>query len=584
MEPIDNQEPVDKAIEEQFWDDVISQTNMHSVDDEIREIVAKNGLGVAILVAWRHGLEIGNIPLHLDETSKQPDVQADEIVDDRYMYVHVPVRRIRGDKEALIQRGIMNRNADPVWFIYHEDGLVGTFSFANAPQRELEQKDVGYILDVLAQQGVLIEANINNRQIQFKSLASRQVIEESTERVYVRAEGSIDWEAVELPAKFDKPEVRQYVRDSIRKRTACNYCSVQALRPYEITIHSAHVHASAGARKDALATVRNYQLGFTYAPFGDPRTVCHFLAWDFPHINDLVMNMDPQAYSFSDLIKLVRVMNRDIAEYCNKKGISSFPHISGVCNHWAGNSIYHQHYQFFRMPKVPLLNAGSDPSFSAECKGIEVLKFAWPAPSYMIVSKSAADDENVMFVADRVAKEWESLNAEVDESYGNGIKVNEHTQNIFVTAQEDGLKAIFIPRHRGKLNTSERNGFRKTNAAVLEMMGYFLIDNKEHFDLLRSKGPSEWKALGDSWLSELAPDTGKIAKFEERLHTCLSDPFISYEKQLEEILAKTREDAQREIWALRHAIREDESLDDPQRQDLLQTIKDAWRKKYGGPL
>lgn len=122
------------------------------------------------------------------------------------------------------------------------------------------------------------------------------------------------------------------------------------------------------------------------------------------------------------------------------------------------------------------------------------------------------------------------------------------------------------------------------NAGMLEMMGHFLIDDKEVFELLQSMEPARRKALGDSWLSELAPEPRMIVQFEERLHTCLSDPFISYEKQLEEILGKTPEDAQHEIFALVHSVKEDSGLDGSQRQNLLQTINDAWQKQHGRQL
>ena len=103
---------------------------------------------------------------------------------------------------------------------------------------------------------------------------------------------------------------------------------------------------------DALRTVRNYQLGFTFAPVGKPEEVCHFLAWDFPHINDVVMSMEPHAASFSDLVTLVQVINDDIRQFCrtDKRRPPEPGPIYGVCNHWAGNTIYHQHYQFFQLP------------------------------------------------------------------------------------------------------------------------------------------------------------------------------------------------------------------------------------------
>ena len=582
MQPISTTS-VDDVIRAVF-DEKISKTNMHAVGEDLRDIVETDGLGVAILVAWQHGLRIGHIPLTPNENGRPSDIQAEKITDEGcpYVYVRVPVRQFRSDKAELVKRGIMNQKADPVWFIYHEDGLVGTFSFHKAAGISLSRNDIREILDALAQQGILIRAKIDNRQIQFKDSASKRHIEDSGERVYVRVDKPIDRNAIKLPIDFDKPEIWKHLLDTVRFKSACNYCSVQALNPHEATIHSAHVHASAGPRRDVLTTVRNYQLGFTYAPFGDPRDVCHFLAWDFPHINDLVMNMDPQAYSFSDLIKLVRVVNRDVGEFCKRHGAQPHIPISGVCNHWAGNTIYHQHYQFFRLQNIPLLGAGTNREPLARYKRIEVLRFLWPAPAYLIVSESLDEDEDVMFVADRVAREWENLNDGIDKSYGNGIEIKNHTQNTFVTSKDESLRAVFIPRHRRKLGTADvRNAIQKGNAGVLEMMGYFIVDDKRDFSVLQAMSAGDRRALGERWLSEIAPDPKKVAEFEEGLRTCLSDPVISYEKRLEETLDKAQEDARGEIWSLEASVERDKDLNDRQRQYLTRVINEAWRKKYG---
>lgn len=191
---------VDGAIRATF-EEVISKTNMHAVGEDLRDVVATDGLGVAILVAWQHGLRIGHIPLTPNENGEPADIQAEKITDEgcQYVYVRVPVRQFRGDKSELVKRGIMNQKADPVWFIYHEDGLVGTFSFQKAPGISLSRNDIREILDALAQQGILIRASINNRQIQFKDFGSKRVIEDSGERVYVRVDKPIAKDAIKLP-------------------------------------------------------------------------------------------------------------------------------------------------------------------------------------------------------------------------------------------------------------------------------------------------------------------------------------------------------------------------------------------------
>lgn len=267
--------------------------------------------------------------------------------------------------------------------------------------------------------------------------------------VYVRVENQ-PLEKGRPPIELNWEHAWDYVVKTLEKKSACNYCSAQTLTPHEVTIHSAHLIPHAGRWKDDLATVRNYQLGFTFAPFGDPREVCHFLAWDFPHINDLVMNMEPQAYSFSDLIRLVRLINGNIREFCGDK----VGPVSGICNHWAGNTIYHQHYQFVRIAGLPLLRGLDTAETIVRYNNIEVRKFTkWQAPAYLITSLKPGQDHRVMDVADRVAREWRILSEGEDQSYGNGIAIKNHTQNLFVTAIDDQVSAIFIPRHRRKIDT-----------------------------------------------------------------------------------------------------------------------------------
>ena len=61
-----------------------------------------------------------------------------------------------------------------------------------------------------------------------------------------------------------------------------------------------------------------------------------------------------------------------------------------------------------------------------------------------------------MAVADRVAREWQILSEGEDLSYGNGITIKNHTQNIFVTTDGEQLSAVFIPRDRTKIDTSKK--------------------------------------------------------------------------------------------------------------------------------
>ena len=115
---------LDQAIRRRFRN-VIAETNMQTVEDSLRKIASQHGLGVAILVAWQHGLRIRHIPQARGEQQFEPKYDGATV----YRFVHIPVRKFRADKTVLAKMKIMNPNADPAWFIYHEDGLVGTFSF-----------------------------------------------------------------------------------------------------------------------------------------------------------------------------------------------------------------------------------------------------------------------------------------------------------------------------------------------------------------------------------------------------------------------------------------------------------------------
>lgn len=581
-----------ETIIKKKYDKAISLTDMNELSNELRRIAAEAGLGVAILVAWQHGLRIGHIPLERNNDGSEKEPQAEVIAasdDCPYTFVHVRIRKIRGDKPELVELGIMNQDADPALFIYHEDGLIGTFSFQNPDPVKLSEEDIREILDTLAQQNVLMRANINNRQIQFKDLAAKRRIEESGEKVYVRVE-SQPLEKGRLPIELNWEDVWDDVVETLGKKSACNYCSVQALTPHEVTIHSAHIFSHARRRKDDLATVRNYQLGFTFAPFGDPREVCHFLAWDFPHINDLVMNMEPQAYSFSDLIRLVRVINRDIREFCRVNEAYPPPApISGICNHWAGNTFYHQHYQFVRIGELPLVRAFDTAQPIVRYKEIEVRKFAeWSSPAFLITSSEPGRDEDVMRVADRVAREWRLLSKGEDWNYGNGIAIRNHTQNIFVTVLDGQISAIFVPRDRQKIDTSkpgyliEDRLIRKKNAGVLEMMGYLLIDDPDDFKALQRASPGELKELGDSWLRDLAPEKQAIQDFEANISICLNEAVTPHENQIDEMVGATLEELRQEAWALTSSIRSNESLDDRQRGHLYRELLSAVLESRAG--
>ena len=50
----------------------------------------------------------------------------------------------------LMKMKLFNPDADPASLVYHEDGLIGTFSFLEPEPEDLHEDDMNEILHVLA--------------------------------------------------------------------------------------------------------------------------------------------------------------------------------------------------------------------------------------------------------------------------------------------------------------------------------------------------------------------------------------------------------------------------------------------------
>ena len=205
--------PLTAAIRERYHD-VIDNRDVPAVNHRLREIAEADGVGVAVLVAWQHGLRIGHIPV--DSTAAPQVLQAP--IDDGcpYLFVHVPVRGIRGNSAELIRRGIMNPTPA-----------------STSPKRN----------------------------------------------------------------------------GDLATETPCFLCAVSDLTPHEATF-------VIPVATDRPTTRRNYAIGFTFAPFGDPTEVCHFLAWDQPSAGATALDMTPTDNSIGDLLHLTTRLNDDIADFC----------------------------------------------------------------------------------------------------------------------------------------------------------------------------------------------------------------------------------------------------------------------------
>lgn len=586
-------------VRKHFWP-VVCEKNLRQVNEKLREITVRDGLGVALLVAWQHGLESGHIPTRVDgmtEKEMEPRrIGAQSLGTSpfqKFVFAHIPIRALRGNTKELIARKIMNPNPDPVDYIYHEDGIIGDFSFT--PDTAEHRKWLQRALVALEAQRVLVGANAKNRQIQFKDSEAKKKIENAA-KLYVKGIKPVTAPDIWWPSAGSPNETRTRqgaVVKAIERKQQCNYCSVQALNPKEATIHVTNALGDLNTPdRETLKRVRNYQMGFTFAPFGPPESACHFLAWDFPHVNDVVNNMDRLPYSFGDLIKLVRVINKNIEDYCRRCEIQAGSFLCGACNHWAGNTIYHQHYQFFHLPDLPLAQAPLKGPKIADWRSASVSRLDWPAPAYVITSETTSEtnsDDDVVRLAESMAEEWINGNREFVEPFGNGIRIADRTQNTFVTIQDGHVRAIFIPRVRkGGLSasfTGAEGVLRKENAAVLEMMGYFLVDAVEDYRSLEKMSEAQRCDVAVTWLRSLSPDENEIKSFEEEAAKRLRTPVFEYRSRIED--AGARESAEEAFWRswemaceLVTSIRADNRLDERQKALLLAEENEKWMQKW----
>ncbi len=570
-----------QTVEDDFGD-TINETDIRRANDQLRSIALGDGLGVAILVAWRHGLKHRHILEGIPERSRRQSARRistplhnrtrriDSDTECPYVFVNVPIRRIRNDIQELQELEILNDRAEPSDLVYHEDGIIGAFSFTEPRPEILSNQKLHEMLRELADSRLLSRASLNSRQIHFKDLDVRDRIDRAGEAIYVRLDNRpLTRENLRLPIGLDTEEVWNYVAEQIAKRNACNYCSVETLCLNEVTLQS-ETFGEHYLLDDVYETERNYQFGFTYSPFGDPRSLCHFLAWDYPSINDVVNNMDPQTYSFTDLIRLVRRVNWDIHEYGSRRGAEDLPKISGGCNHWAGNSIYHQHYQFLIPPAVPLLDR-NHPRLASTDEVDVFLAEDWPVPAILIKEKEEnSSGEAMAAVAERVARQWSLLNSGEDLGYGNHIRIPHHTQNIFVTHDEDGqLMAAFFPRDRLTVDAaSEQFKLEKRNAGVLEMIGYFIVDDTDHFETIEAISSAERNELGSEWLRDLAPDSEIVDDFTASVVASLVPQVSSYIDRIERELQHRSGSMKVAVGRLMSAIRRDGELT-PDERELL---------------
>lgn len=505
---------------------IICEPDMEEAQQRLHVVAQRRGLGVALLVQHQRGLASGHIP----RTDPAAPVQELNTAADRFRWVHAPGRALRGARAALVARGIMSGSPDPRRLIYHENDLIGAFSFNPSQLVALSnglppQGVVDDLLSCLAAQGLVRQMSLDSRQIRMTDSRAAEAIRAELERhpsrtVFVRAAGSLSAAEFWLPDRYDHPEVRQLLKAGLERKHLCNYCSVRELNPREDIAVTGWI--TDWERRYGFALSRSYDLGFTFAAFGEPSAVCHFLAWDSP-AGQLIRNMDSQACASADLLHLTCAFNKDIAEYCATAALPFAP-LAAVCNFWGGNSVYHFHYQFFRLPDLPLTRAAALRVIAIHAAtGLTIERLRWPTPAYRIVTSGPGSVDALAVLADAITTHWDSLPGPQERiEIGNGMRINNHTQNLLVFQRGAAVELYFIPRLRSKLDTAPRKGVAKANLAALETAGYLIVDEPEQWQTIVGLSPEDRNEIAERALADVAPDATRIRAFEDRLRISLA--------------------------------------------------------------
>lgn len=308
------------------------------------------------------------------------------------------------------------------------------------------------------------------------------------------------------PKEFwDQSRLVAHKRDS---KPFCFYCSASEINPAEVIVDLS------GRR---LGLSRDYSLGFTFAPFGNPLSVMHFLAWDHAS-NPLDMSRAPM--TVSDLVRMTRLINVSIRDFFEGRGCTPLPVVDGFSNGWAGNSIYHQHFQFFQ-PEYPgpLAEHGRiGKDLLLERDDIRVSRLRWPAPMYQITADHTI---NVGLVGNDTAGIWRLLGIK-------GEKGRMHTQNLYVRGHDLGRSVFIILRDRDKVNFEpsetdfvdlqrEKKSQTKTNMGVLEASGTLIVDDYASFQEMAGWQAEDISEQVRQMTTAIAPSPVDIEEFENTI-------------------------------------------------------------------
>jgi hypothetical protein len=243
------------------------------------------------------------------------------------------------------------------------------------------------------------------------------------------------------------------------------------------------------------------------------------------------MNRVPM--TVSDLVKLTRDINQSIRLFFSDTGVIDYPVLDGVSNGWAGNTIYHQHFQFFHPEHPsPITSARAASRASIiDRDELTVQRLRWPTPVYRI---NAGDPLNTGLVGNDLSGIWRMMGGTrrlpyklFHDGYTPGERdlVPAHTQNLYVPGRGAGRSAYLILRDRGRVdyrpdpgdyvNRAKRQKAQaKENIGVMEATGTMIVDERHRFDAMKRWSPAELSMQMNLLLEAISPDAETISEFE----------------------------------------------------------------------
>ncbi len=378
------------------------------------------------------------------------------------------------------------------------------------------------------------------QQLQCRHIPTRITVggrSQNLARPTQRLRGAQGEHVLSIPIRKFRSDFRRLARHNIAKPSAlwdpdrivtherdlypCFYCSCPEINPAEVVV-------DLDGPRHGLS--RHYSFGFTFAPFGNPLAVIHFLAWDRAR---RPLNMNRVPMTVSDLVKLTREINLSIRTFFTEAGIHDYPEIDGISNCWAGNSIYHQHFQFFQ-PEYPTPLTQARPGRRAPVihrDDVTVRRLRWPTPVYQI---RAAEALNTGLIGNDLAGIWRLLGGSRKVPYKpfqdgyiptEAEKVHAHTQNLYVPGGNLGDTAYLVLRDRERVNfkpspadfVNRAEGLRaqrKDNIGVLEVTGTLIVDDRANFNKMRLWTPADVSRQVTAMLAAVAPEPAKVTEFE----------------------------------------------------------------------